>query len=99
LGYRLHYFKGEYFSLRRPLDVKPLVYPVPAKQGLGIHLTVDRQGRHRLGPNAFAADKLDYDVDASHADAFFAAASRYLPGLKREDLAAGTSGIRPKLAA
>ncbi|MBI3550931.1 MAG: NAD(P)/FAD-dependent oxidoreductase [Elusimicrobia bacterium] len=99
IGYGLHYYKGEYFSLKRPLEVRPLVYPVPSKQGLGIHLTVDRQGRHRLGPNAFPVEKLDYDVDSSHADSFHAAASRYLPDLKREDLMPGTSGIRPKLAA
>ena len=99
LGRRIHWYKGEYFGLRRPLDVKPLVYPVPAKAGLGIHLTVDRQGRHRLGPNAFAVDRLDYEIDSSHADLFFTAASRYLPDLKREDLQPATAGIRPKLAA
>ncbi len=99
LGYRLHFFKGEYFSLKRALDVKPLVYPVPAKAGLGIHLTVDRQGRHRLGPNAFPVEEIDYDIDATHADSFFTAASRYLPGLMREDLSPGTAGIRPKLSA
>ncbi|MDD5629035.1 MAG: NAD(P)/FAD-dependent oxidoreductase [Elusimicrobia bacterium] len=98
-GCRLHWFKGEYFSLRRALPIRPLVYPVPAEHGLGIHLTVDRQGRHRLGPNAFAVDALDYDVDSGHAGAFFAAAARYLPDLRPEDLAPGTAGIRPKLSA
>lgn len=99
LGLRLHWYKGEYFGLKRALDVKPLVYPCPAKAGLGIHLTVDRQGRHRLGPNAFVVASLDYEIDASHADAFYNAASRYLPDLRREDLQPGTTGIRPKLAA
>ncbi|MCX5794057.1 MAG: NAD(P)/FAD-dependent oxidoreductase [Elusimicrobia bacterium] len=97
-GCRLHWFKGEYFSLRRALPIRPLVYPVPAEHGLGIHLTVDRQGRHRLGPNAFAVDALDYDVDPGHRGSFFEAASRYLPDLKPEDLAPGTAGIRPKLS-
>jgi L-2-hydroxyglutarate oxidase LhgO len=99
LGYRLHWYKGEYFALRRPLEIKPLVYPVPAKAGLGIHLTVDRQGRHRLGPSAFPVDRLDYEIDPIHALDFFAAASRYLPDLKPEDVVPGTTGIRPKLAA
>ena len=97
-GYRIHWFKGEYFSLRRSLPIKPLVYPVPTAHGLGIHLTVDRQGRHRLGPNAFPVETLDYDVDPAHLQSFYEAASRYLPGLKIEDLAPGTSGIRPKLS-
>ncbi|MBI5240200.1 MAG: NAD(P)/FAD-dependent oxidoreductase [Elusimicrobia bacterium] len=97
-GCRLHWFKGEYFSLKRALPIKPLVYPVPTQHGLGIHLTVDRLGRHRLGPNAFPVQALDYDVDASHRQAFFAAAARYLPELRLEDLAPGTAGIRPKLS-
>jgi L-2-hydroxyglutarate oxidase LhgO len=98
-GCRLHWFKGEYFSLRRALPIKPLVYPVPARHGLGIHLTVDRQGRHRLGPNAFPVRTLDYDVDPGHGQAFFEAAAHYLPDLRPDDLAPGTAGIRPKLSA
>jgi len=98
-GYRLHWVKGEYFSLRQPLSIKPLVYPVPVShQGLGIHLTIDRQGRHRLGPNAVAVDALDYDVDAGHRASFHEAASRYLPDLRLDDLLPGTAGIRPKLS-
>lgn len=99
LGYRLHWFKGEYFSLKRVLPPKCLVYPLPAAHGLGIHLTVDGQGRQRLGPNAFPVQTLDYEVDAAHAGAFFRSASEYLPGLRPEDLAPGTSGVRAKLAA
>jgi L-2-hydroxyglutarate oxidase LhgO len=98
-GYGLHLFKGEYFSLRKSLPIRPLIYPVPAAHGLGIHLTIDRQGRHRLGPNAFPVEALDYDVDSSHRQAFFEAASRYLKDLKIEDLVPGTAGIRPKLSA
>jgi L-2-hydroxyglutarate oxidase LhgO len=98
-GCLIHWFKGEYFSLRRALPIKLLVYPVPAQHGLGIHLTVDRQGRHRLGPNAFPVQALDYGVDASHGQAFYEAASRYLPDLRPEDLTPGTTGIRPKLSA
>lgn len=100
-GYRLHWFKGEYFSLRNKLDILPLVYPLPVAHGLGIHLTVDRQGRHRLGPNSFPvqfSQTPDYAVDPSHADSFWQAASRYLPGLRRQDLVPGTAGIRPKLS-
>jgi L-2-hydroxyglutarate oxidase LhgO len=98
-AYRLHWFKGEYFQLRRPQGVDTLVYPVPAKHGLGIHLTLDARGGQRLGPNAFAVQNLDYGIDNSHAETFWAAARRYLPDLKREDLMPGTTGIRPKLSA
>ena len=101
-GYRLHWFKGEYFRIRGSFPKAPLIYPVPAKHGLGIHLTLDRQDRGRLGPNAFAvarAARQDYSIDASHRRVFWEAASRYLPDLKEEDLSPDTAGIRPKLAA
>jgi L-2-hydroxyglutarate oxidase LhgO len=98
LGYRVKWFKGEYFSLKRRLPPACLVYPLPGPHGLGIHLTVDARGRQRLGPNAFPVSALDYDVDAAHAQSFYEAASSYLEGLRPEDLAPGTSGIRPKLA-
>lgn len=97
-GYKLHWFKGEYFSLSRVLDCPCLVYPLPGPHGLGIHLTIDSQGRQRLGPNSFPVDRLDYDVDASRAGEFYAAAARYLPGLRPGDLSPGTAGIRPKLS-
>lgn len=98
-AYRLHWFKGEYFALRRPQPVDTLIYPVPEKHGLGVHLTIDARGGQRLGPNAFAVQTLDYAVDESHRGAFWEGARRYLPDLRLEDLMPGTSGVRPKLRA
>ena len=99
-GYRIHWFKGEYFAVKRELTVRPLVYPLPpAKGGLGIHLTVDREGGHRLGPSSFPVTSLDYSVDPAHREAFFEAGRRFLPDLAPDDLSPGTSGIRPKLSA
>lgn len=98
-GYRLHWFKGEYFSLRRKQAVDTLVYPVPEKHGLGVHLTLDAHGGQRLGPNAFPASSLDYSIDQTHRARFFESARRYLPDLREDDLMPGTAGIRPKLAA
>lgn len=101
-GYRLHWFKGEYFRIRSKFPEGPLIYPVPAKHGLGIHLTLDRENRGRLGPNAFAVARQaeqDYTIDVGHCRQFWEAASRYLPDLREEDLSPDTAGIRPKLAA
>jgi len=48
-GCRLHYCKGEYFSLRRRREtqVRHLIYPVPPADivGVGIHVTFDLEGR------------------------------------------------------
>lgn len=100
LGYRLHYCKGDYFSVScEPNKLSHLVYPVPDKEGygLGIHSTLNLDGYIKLGPDtAYVGDK-KYDVDASKASGFYTAAKKYLPWLKEAMVVADSSGIRPKL--
>ena len=101
LGYRLHWCKGDYFSVSpaAPLHLSKLIYPVPGQAGLGIHTTFDLAGRLRLGPDAEYVTALDYGVDPGKAERFAAAARRYLPNLEAAWLAPDYAGIRPKLAA
>jgi L-2-hydroxyglutarate oxidase LhgO len=101
-GYRLHLWKGEYFSCEAPAGfINHLVYPVPLPNtvGLGIHATLDLAGRIKFGPNAIYLPDgdLDYSVDSDHREAFFKAAARYLPGLQSDWLQPEMAGIRPKL--
>ncbi|MBI5622905.1 MAG: NAD(P)/FAD-dependent oxidoreductase [Elusimicrobia bacterium] len=98
-GYGLRLFKGQYFRLRKSVDVRRLIYPVPDQHGLGIHLTLDKAGGIRLGPDSSEVKSVDYEVDASRREAFLRAVSRYLPGLSAEDLDPDTAGVRPKLSA
>jgi len=101
-GYRLHYWKGEYFSLDVAAGfLNRLVYPVPQPDhvGLGVHATIDLSDRVKLGPNAtFLPDRsLDYRVDPDARQDFYEAARRYLPGLAADQLHPEMAGIRPKL--
>jgi L-2-hydroxyglutarate oxidase LhgO len=100
-GYRVYPVKGEYFRVGRGKGclVNGLVYPVPeiSLTGLGIHATKDLSGSLRLGPNTLPVESLDYDVDPSHAQAFFESARRLLPFLEPEDLSPDMAGIRPKI--
>lgn len=114
-GYRLHYVKGDYFSVTRAQAAKVtrLVYPVPpvAGHGLGVHWTLDLEGRARLGPDATWIERVGtaglgtaggpspsaYAVDPAKRQAFLAAARRFLPFLESNDLAPEMSGIRPSL--
>ena len=101
-GYRLHYWKGEYFSLDVPRGfIRHLVYPVPQANhvGLGVHATIDLSDRVKLGPNAtYLPDRqLDYTVDAQARQSFYEAACRYLPGIAVDQLHPEMTGIRPKL--
>jgi L-2-hydroxyglutarate oxidase LhgO len=100
--YHLHFCKGSYCSLSgiRAGTIKRLVYPTPAgnQAGLGIHLTMDLQGRFKLGPDAtYIERKEDYSVDALKAEIFYQSAKKFLPFLKKENIYSDMAGIRPKL--
>lgn len=100
--YRLHYCKGDYFSITNVKKgmVGRLVYPVPEKDhvGLGVHLTLDLGGRMKLGPDAtYIERKEDYKVDSAKAGRFYESAVKFLPFVRRQDIVPEMSGIRPKL--
>ena len=100
-GYRLHYCKGEYFSVSGSKNsmVERLIYPVPTPglTGLGVHVTFDLDGRMRLGPSMEYVDSINYTVDSQHKSFFYNAARRLLPFIEYDDLEPEMAGIRPKL--
>ncbi len=97
--YRLHYCKGEYFSLSSKWrnSVSRLVYPTPEQAGLGVHVTLALDGMLRLGPNAYYVNEIDYKVTKDQKESFYQSAGRFLPTLEPDDLTPDFSGIRPKL--
>jgi L-2-hydroxyglutarate oxidase LhgO len=99
LRYRYHLCKGDYFALAPELRgfVRHLIYPVPVHAGLGIHITFDLGGKMTLGPDTEYVTELDYRIDPSKRAKFAAAARRYLPELRDDQLSADYAGIRPKL--
>jgi len=101
VGYRLHYCKGEYFSVGNGKNklVTRLIYPVPEHDigGLGTHVTLDVEGRMKLGPNARYVDTIDYKVDETQQETFYRSAKKFLPFINFEDLEPEMAGIRPKL--
>jgi len=98
-GYKLHYCKGEYFSLSSKYRnvVNRLIYPTPEQAGHGIHVTLRLDGGVRLGPNARYVEAIDYGVDETQKKAFYNSVKRFLPHVELEDLAPEFAGIRPKL--
>lgn len=92
-----HYAKGNYFTLTGRAPFSRLIYPVPVPGGLGVHLTLDLGNQARFGPDVEWVDTLDYTVDPSRADSFYAAIRRYWPDLPDGALAPGYAGIRPKI--
>jgi len=91
--------KGNYFTLSGKSPFSRPIYPVPEKAGLGVHLTVDLGGQAKFGPDVEWIDEIDYVVDPSRGDKFYAAIREYWPDLKDGALQPGYAGIRPKLQA
>jgi len=105
--YEHRYCRGRYFSLSQKYQnqFKHLIYPVPPKDGLGVHVTIDSAGFAKLGPDVdwclgkyYKDVNSLYDCDWENLLApFTASAQAYLPDLQLKDLSAGLIGIRPKL--
>lgn len=100
--YHLHYCKGDYCGISGVKTglVGRLIYPAPVKNhvGLGAHLTIDLNGRLKLGPDATYIERVeDYRVAPEKASLFYELARKYLPFLKPENVHPDMAGIRPKL--
>ncbi|PKQ03310.1 MAG: FAD-dependent oxidoreductase [Alphaproteobacteria bacterium HGW-Alphaproteobacteria-12] len=93
--------KGSYFMLTGRAPFSRLIYPVPEKAGLGVHLTLDMGGQARFGPDVewidVEGEAPDYEVNPARGAAFYAAIRRYWPALKDGALQPAYAGVRPKL--
>ena len=100
---KIKFTKGSYFKISNKYNnkFKHLVYPMPDKKTdtLGIHLTFDRNGINKLGPNAkMLKDRSEnYVVNENLVDSFFKEASKYIKDLSKNDLTPDYAGIRPKI--
>ncbi|QCO54545.1 NAD(P)/FAD-dependent oxidoreductase [Pseudorhodobacter turbinis] len=99
----MRFVKGNYFSYSRKVPFKRLIYPAPRDGGLGVHLTLDMNGRAKFGPDTEwlsnrQPDGICYTVDAQLRDSFSAAVQTYWPTLDVGSLQPDYSGVRPKIA-
>ena len=95
---RLHLARGNYFGCTGKPAFTRLIYPAPRLDGgLGIHLTLDLNGRVRFGPDVEWVDEPDYRVDPDRAASFYEAIRRYWPALPDGALFPDYAGLRPKL--
>ena len=94
-----YYAKGSYFTLAAGHSpFARLIYPVPERAGLGVHLTIDLGGQAKFGPDVqWVASPDDLIVDPSRGDAFYAEVRKYWPALPDAALLPGYAGVRPKL--
>ena len=91
--------KGNYFSIAGKAPFRTLIYPLPGTESLGIHYTIDINGRGQLGPNVEWVNQPSYEVDPNLETEFRTATRKYWPSVEDRELMPGYSGIRPRVEA
>jgi L-2-hydroxyglutarate oxidase LhgO len=94
----LAFAKGNYFGVTGRAPFSRLIYPVPERGGLGVHLTLDLTGRARFGPDVEWIDAPNYAVSADRALPFYAAIRRYWSALPDGALHPDYAGVRVKVS-
>ena len=88
--------KGNYFSLNKKLPITHLIYPIPEKISLGIHLTLEIDHSIKFGPDAKWVDNhYDYSVDENLKSKFVKSINEYLPAITKDMLSPAYAGLRP----
>ena len=99
-NYRLHYCKGEFYSVRGAKNklVNRLIYPVPMNISVGAHVCLDVNWRLRLGPLFYYVDEIGYKVEDSMKERLLnSSIMKALPFIEPSDLEPESSGIMAML--
>ena len=88
--------KGNYFSLGKDLGIRHLIYPIPDRFGLGIHLTLELDNTIKFGPDVeWVEESNKYKVNVDRKDLFVNEIMKYMPSIDSSLLQPSYSGIRP----
>ena len=83
-------------SLSGKSPFKKLIYPLPEKDGLGIHSTLNLNGVTIFGPDTVDVEEIDFHVTKNIKKKFVNSISKYWPEVKNKKLNYDYCGIRPK---
>lgn len=106
MRYETAYALGRYWTLRGRSPTDRLIYPLPERGGLGIHLTLDLQGRARFGPDVLWQENLSWDtlrtelsyhVSEESRALFISSIQKYWPAVPSESIAPDYAGMRVKV--
>ena len=94
---RVNFCKGTYFGYSKPVPFSHLVYPIPNKNGLGIHYTLDLNSGGRFGPDTEWVQNEDYSLNEARTHLAFLEIRKYWPKCDLDLLRPVYAGIRPKI--
>lgn len=89
--------KGHYATVNGKTNFNHLIYPVPEKNGLGVHLTLDMHGAARFGPNVVWTDTYDVSTHDFDPVSFTNSIKKYWPSVADRCLTPAYAGSRPKI--
>ena len=93
----IFYTKGTYFNYLGKNPFKHLIYPLPEKSGLGIHITLDKYNKIKFGPDTELTNIVEYEVNEYKVEKFYKSIKTFWPNVVKENILPGYCGIRPKL--
>ena len=77
-----------------PTPFLHLIYPVPEKISLGIHLTLEIDHSIKFGPDAeWVDDPYDYSVNENLKSKFIQSINKYLPDITEDMLSPAYAGL------
>ena len=89
--------KGHYYQLSGSHSFQHLIYPLPDKHGLGIHLGLGLDGRAKFGPDVEWINEINYSFDETIHQKFVDSIKAYWPSLDASKLIPDYTGIRSKV--
>lgn len=96
------YLMGHYYKTNNWLNIRKLIYPIPEKNALGVHLSTAMNDPSTLilGPDATETFTIDYKKNAFSKELkekFYCSIEKYMPEIRKVDISADYVGIRPKI--
>ncbi|MBT3981548.1 MAG: FAD-dependent oxidoreductase [Bacteriovoracaceae bacterium] len=93
------FVKGVYLTTNQKLGYKSLLYPMPLEKlkGLGVHATIEPDGKIKFGPNAFEVDQINYNIEDKDYFELMNSVKFFFKGVDESRCHPDFSGIRPKI--
>lgn len=91
--------KGNYLTTSQKLNYETLYYPIPPEdlKGLGVHSTIDVDGKVKFGPNTEDVDQIDYSPTQRNVEDMKSLVIQYFKNIDKDKLFWDYAGCRSKI--